>query len=89
LETDSRERATARYVALHEQGMEAIESWARESWRQRVHAGSVRPTDPDPVSEQLAYAYRGISYARGKLTAAEQALDSMGMSGMPLFRKRD
>jgi hypothetical protein len=67
----------------------ALEGYIRESWRQRVHCGSVKPGEPDPVSEHLAYAYRGIAQARGRIKACEQALDAMERGQLPLLHWKD
>jgi hypothetical protein len=79
------ERQTTRYIALHEKGMEVLDDWIKERWRQAVHTGSNKPTDPDPVSEHLAYCYRDIRYGKGRIVAGEQAFADMERSALPLL----
>lgn len=82
-------RAVARYREVKEKGMEAIQSWVREAWRQKVHTCETQGV-PDPVSEALAYADRDIRYHRGRITAYNQALDAMDHHNSPLlFRRGD
>jgi hypothetical protein len=82
-------RQTTRYLALHEKGMEALDEWIRERWRQACHTGSNKPETPDPVSEHLAYCYRDIRYGKGRIVAGEQAFADMERSALPLLFWKD
>jgi hypothetical protein len=79
----------ARYRALKADGMEALHESTREYWRRRVHAGDVRPGEPDPVSEHLTYAYRGIGDLKGKLETYRQLLDDLERDSHPLLHWKD
>lgn len=83
------ERQTARYLALREKGMEALEDWIRERWRQAVHTCSNKPTEPDPVSEHLAYCYRDIRHGKGKIESADRLFASLERAKLPLFHRED
>jgi hypothetical protein len=83
------ERSAGRDLAIREKGTEALEGWIKERWRQAVHAGSNRPTDPDPVSDHLASCYRDIRYSKGRIVAGEQAFADMGRGTHPLLHWQD
>src|SRR5262249_21798884 len=83
------ERQLARYQAIHEKGMEAIEPFIVENWRQRCHSCSVKPGEPDPVSQQLASCYRSIRYSRGRIKAGDVALNGLERDSMPLLFWKD
>jgi hypothetical protein len=83
------DRQCARYREIHEKGMEAIDDWIAEHWRQRVHTGSVKSTDFDPVSTQLASCYREIRYSKGRIVACEQALADLERDRFPLLHWQD
>jgi hypothetical protein len=83
------DRQTKRYLLLHENGMEALEPWSVERWQRAVHACSVKPDEPDPVSQHLAFCYRDIRYSRGRIKAAERALDGMDRESNPLLHWND
>lgn len=78
-------RQTARYLAVHDKGMDGIEPFLVENWRQRVHCGSVKPGEPDPVSQQLASCYRSIRYSKGRIKAGDEALNGIERDSQPLF----
>jgi hypothetical protein len=79
----------ARYRALKAYGMEALHESTQEYWRRQVHAGNVRPDEPDPVSEHLTYAYRGIGDLKGRLEIYCQLLDDLERDGRPLLHWKD
>ena len=79
----------ARYRALKAVGMDALHESTREHWRRQVHAGNVRPDEPDPVSEHLTYAYRGIGDLKGRLEVYRQLLDDLERDGRPLLHWKD
>jgi hypothetical protein len=77
-------KAIARYLEVKTKGMEAIQPWVREAWRQKAHVCETQGV-PDPVSEAMAYAYRDIRYHRGRIAACTAALDAMERGNSPLL----
>jgi hypothetical protein len=79
----------AYYVSVKKHGMNGISPYLRDDWQARVHSCSVKPEDPDPVSEQLAFAYRDIRWGKGTLAACDAAIFEVDRVNEPLLRGLD